>query len=583
MPTLAVLLKTWRASVQTVALRRDSFTLFAALFSGLLSAHVAWAQISNSGLLKTQNQSASLSVDSVNTSPSLTLAQFKESPQKSPPLTAQSMNSAMKSKWGCSGSEWTGVGVGLDAFKAMDALKKESVIQWIQSFESECLKSAPYYAQLGQYLLLAKRPKDALEALERSLLIEADQPAVQLDFAISLAESGDPISAKALVDQVLLRPDLPSALREALLSVKGANGSAVSFENQELGSNGMGGASGGLKGEGAGAAPSAGSRFPWSQKWDQIFGSEWMTQGNAQLLYGHDSNLNSASTVSTINLTLPNGTVPLTLDASSLPQKGVTQIAALQFNAQRPLGDKFLLLSGSWMGRNTPNNPGLGFNNEELLIQLKPEKDLGIQQRVVFNHFEIGGSNFYNALSYALWSEKALDQGFNLPQLGLLACRARFGGEIERRTYAQDPTQNGIFGGGILGGTCTGERDQFNLSVISGLDWASDAMRAGGNQRRQELKTSWIHAINKARLSLEWGEQWINDDTIYSDLLGGINRNTLRKSTKISFQYPIEQKLSMMSGSLFWVSYWESLRYSSSVDLFNLRGESVQTGLKWDF
>jgi hypothetical protein len=218
-----------------------------------------------------------------------------------------------------------------------------------------------------------------------------------------------------------------------------------------------------------------------------------------------------------------------------------------------------------------------------LLLQLKPEKDIGWHQRMVVSHFEIGGSNFYNALSYSLWQERVLNLDMNVSRLGSLGCRVRAGTEVERRTYAQDTTQNGIFAGAIVGSTCTAKQDQFNVNVISGMDWASDALRAGGNQRRQELKVSWMHLMDRARLSFDWGQQWISDEAVYSDLLGGINRNTLRKSTKLSFQYPIGQKLSMMSGSLFWVSYWESLRYSSSVDLFNSKGDSVQTGLKWEF
>jgi hypothetical protein len=84
-------------------------------------------------------------------------------------------------------------------------------------------------------------------------------------------------------------------------------------------------------------------------------------------------------------------------------------------------------------------------------------------------------------------------------------------------------------------------------------------------------------------LGLEIGEQWLKDSTTYSDLLGGVERNTQRSNVRLSFYYPINNFLSMMSKSVNWVSSIEKQNYRSTVSLFNLRGESIQTGLKWEF
>jgi len=473
----------------------------------------------------------------------------------------------------CSADQWRSLNIDPKVFSKQSELDQVQLIFAVQALEGSCLRSAGYYAQLGQLLLLAHHPKEALEALERSLLLEPDAPAVQLDFAVSLADSGDPISAKALVRQVLLRPDLPVELRASLEQVLSEGNVRANQFGEASGTSGV--AISGSKDE---HQKNSSINLSWVP-----FGKGWQTQGSAQLYYGHDTNLNSASFVNTINLTLPNGTVPLTLDASSLPQSGATEIAATQLITQRVVGDKVLLVSGSWMGRNPINSPNFGFNNEEFLAEIKPIGGDGLHHRVGIDHFEIGGSDFYNSASYALWHESRLNSKGILNLNEKLACRARLGAMLERRTYAQDTTQNGVFGAATLGATCSNDNNEVNLGFVTGKDWASNKERAGGDQRRQELRASWSHAFEASKITMDWNEQWLSDEAIYSELLGGNNRNTHRKSTRVSFQYKFPNKLVMMTGSLFWVSYWESQRYSSSVDLFNLKGDSVQTGLKWDF
>ena len=126
-------------------------------------------------------------------------------------------------------------------------------------------------------------------------------------------------------------------------------------------------------------------------------------------------------------------------------------------------------------------------------------------------------------------------------------------------------------------------RSQFNLVLQNGVDWASDKFRAGGNQNRQDLRFQWYKTYEKSRASVEIGQQWLRDSTTYSDLLGGIERKTQRNSFRISYQYQIAEKLSMIAGDLHWVSSIERQAYRSTIGLFNLRGDSVQTGLKWEF
>ena len=555
-------------------------------------------------------------------------------------------------------------------FLSLSPIQQDEEVMALRAHEAWCLKSSRYYALLGQDLLLANRAQEAIEALERSLLLNAEQPGVELDFAQALAMSGDIQSAQALIELILARQDVPDPLRVTLQGL--LEGGLSSWRQRVLARNALGPTSSDgdqsqqLAIDPKGLKPSRQSRADFalasslkespqnalSSVLGDTFGlaevnalggkpntvvqqslkapeplkprepkdpvSGWTYSGSLQGMVGQDSNLNSASYINTINLTLPNGVVPLVLDASSLPQAGPTQVYALQGQAQRAFEEQNLTVSGTWMQRQTPNVSNLGFRNQEVSVQWRPKSQLGWSERGVITHFELGGLNYFDGVSFTAWKEwqaSALERIWSgsgqqggtsgLEALstqtnrsignnghdftddkhtnGNLVCHYLAGMEIDRRTYAQDSSQNGAYVGAMLGSMCSGQRDQFNVTAQDGLDRASDPGRAGGNQQRQEFKVQWLHAVGQSRLGLEWGQQRLMDAQIYSELLGGVVRNTLRQNIRLSLDYTITQNLGMMSGSLHWVSFWESLRYRSSVDLFNLRGESVQTGVKWSF
>ena len=492
----------------------------------------------------------------------------------------------------CDGAQLLGQMPDSSLFQKMDGLAQDAWIERLRVLEPRCLKSAGFYAALGQWLLVTRHPRDAIEALERSLLIEPEQAGVQLDFALALAESGSVVIAKALTDQIMKRPDVPLALKEKINELRS---SEFSQKKDKEGSN---------------LEISSAQSKGLSRIKELDSGEVWGVSGNVQMMLGYDNNLNSASFVNTVNLTLPNGIVPLALDPSSLPRGGGILVASSQIIAQRPWGEHQLIMSGSWMGRDTPQDPSLSFHNEEFLASLKPKSDLGWHLKSVLNHFELGASNFYNGLSMTAWKQT---EGFGfdreessrvtkeneelafrselkagLASGGLanqndLRCFYKWGADVDRRTYAQDATQNGLYAGLLIGSSCKMNRSQFNLVLQNGVDWASDKFRAGGNQNRQDLRFQWYKTYEKSRASVEIGQQWLRDSTTYSDLLGGIERKTQRNSFRISYQYQIAEKLSMITGDLHWVSSIERQAYRSTIGLFNLRGDSVQTGLKWEF
>jgi Flp pilus assembly protein TadD len=72
---------------------------------------------------------------------------------------------------------------------------------------SDCQRSAPFLAQIGRLLIAQGRYADALDHLERAIMFDPDMASAQLDYAIALAGSGDMLSARQLLDNIIAQPD----------------------------------------------------------------------------------------------------------------------------------------------------------------------------------------------------------------------------------------------------------------------------------------------------------------------------------------------------------------------------------------
>jgi len=132
-------------------------------------------------------------------------------------------------------------------------LSLEQLAAWAEA----CDQNAFFQAYLGAQLLAVGQTDAAAVVLEKALLINPDLPGAQLDFAQALAQIGLKGSARAILSEVLQRPDIQPDLKNQLAKAQ--------LEQ---------------------AQPS------------------WQWQGLAQSAYGHESNLNSATYTDTLPLYL---------------------------------------------------------------------------------------------------------------------------------------------------------------------------------------------------------------------------------------------------------------------------------------
>jgi hypothetical protein len=192
----------------------------------------------------------------------------------------------------------------------------------------------------------------------------------------------------------------------------------------------------------------------------------------------------------------------------------------------------------------------------------------------------MGGTALFEGLSASTWMEfpgKRLSESIS-------GCSVRTGLEAERRGYAQDRTQNGVYGSlnGLL--LCAHGENNYQLGMQGGKDWASVASRAGGDQTRLDVRVAWERKWQWARTSAELITSRLQDSRAYSDLLGGVTRTTLRQNIRISVIKRLNSAERLNTwGGLYSVAVLEALRHKSNIALFDVKGESLYAGLRYEF
>lgn len=424
-----------------------------------------------------------------------------------------------------------------------DPSVRNQELERLQAVAPVCLQSADFFAYQGQLLLQQQRFADALVALERSLLLDSSRPGVELDYVLALAKTGDSDSARSLAQQVLEREDAPAAVRAVLEDALHDGNSRQSTLLAD--------------------------------------GFAWQWRGHVQSLLGTDSNLNSATSADAINLTLPNGNVSLLLDGSSRPRSGSAWLNTGQLSGQANVDGGLLVVQGESRERLAPGSSDFAYSQQDAFVLYRPNNPDAWVPRIAVSNFRMGGTTLYTGLTATAWREYP---GAALAEQQLSGCSYRVGLEGERRTYAQDTTQNGIYASVLGALLCNDGDDHYQLGVQTGRDWASSAYRAGGNQTRLDFKALWGRQWRWARTTVEWVVSDLRDANPYSDLLGGVTRSTLRQNFRIS----VTKRLNLQEkpnawGGLYSVTVFEVLQHKSNLELFSVKGESLYTGLRYEF
>ena len=393
-------------------------------------------------------------------------------------------------------------------------------LQRAQNLASACEQRPDYHAHLGTLLLALQQNEAAANALEKSLLLNPEQPGTQLDYAHALALLGEKASAQDIVNQVSARPDIHPGLRQWLT---------------------------GTPAEQSGPSPS------WS--WAQLL----------QTTAGHETNLSSATHANAITLYLSNGPVLVPLDDGAKPQSGAGLKTLLAIQGQSPAGGPDMRLT---MALQTRHASAVTDNHMAALsaTYVKPFMAGQFHLRWDGNHFHRNNSFTYQ------------DQGLALQYHFVplpMPCKWRTSLGSANQHFAGNTNLNGRLTQARLEGSCK-HRDQSEThwGLGHGLDRAETLQRPGGDKTRQDWSIRHERPIGKASAQAWFRQTQLQDSERFSPLLGDL----VSRSTRIDWGAGAWWPISGQWSAGFDV---ESTSQKSSNALLNIKNLSIYSGLRW--
>ena len=403
-----------------------------------------------------------------------------------------------------------------------------------------CDNNAFFHAHRGAQLLAQGQTEAAAVSLEKALLLNPDLPGAQLDYAQALGRIGLKGSARAILNEVLQRPDIEPALK-AQLSAAQSSGASVQV---------------GL-----------GAQAVW--QWSSLL----------QTVYGHESNLNSATYSDALTLYLSNGPVSLSLDDNAKPLAGdaFKTTAAVQGSLKGVEGQE---LSFNIALASKTGAASVGGNNRTAEGAIKYSLPMLAGNASGVWQLAAGSTQFWLS-NQAAYQDQGLQLKYAWDSLGALCKWAPAIGLIDQK-FPQSGSLNGLYTYGRLDWVCRSAKNQeTHVALSGGTDKAQDSTRPGGNRARKDVLVrhdrlvsvpAWPKASGQLSVWLRYANS--QDKQAYSDLLGDLKSNTHRIDLGLGYWATVAKHWSVGLNL-------EATSQRSNNTLFNLKNSGVYVGLRW--
>lgn len=401
------------------------------------------------------------------------------------------------------------------------------VEQRLAGMMERCLENSQFFALIGAAQLNSGQLARALESLERALLIDPDNGAAQIDYAQTLYELGQLFSALDLNEQLLERADLPEDLQPLLV------------ERQRT----------------------------WQAQTRD-------TDVVAELLAGHDSNLNGGPDSGQITLT-PSGE-PILLALS--PEL-------------RPISGPYLNLGVT--GRYRQLSPEHQHNvtaqvrsrvsedTESDLVQvagqyafIRPGLERSWQVGVGMNHLLFGGSPLFSG------TELSTRVQINTNR----ACRPFYDLAAQHQYYHGQSLLNGVearLGAGLNCELETRRGPQQLTATVNALgNKAQTNSRLGGDRDGWQVLADWRQPLFQGEMRTQVTYTELVDRDGYSPLLAnGAERWQQRAALLVQYSRPVQ--VFSRSAELLINLYHQ--RQRSNIELFRTTDSTAEVGFSWRF
>ena len=430
-------------------------------------------------------------------------------------------------------------------------------LQALGPWADACDDSALYHAHRGSLLLALGQTEAAAIALEKALLLNPELAGAQLDFAQALAQIGLKGSARAILSDVLQRPDIQPQLKAQLSSATALNSAtAANTPNAPL------------------------NLSPWS------------LSALAQTAYGRESNLNGATYTDALTLYLSNGPVTLSLSDNAKPQPGMTFKTTLSAQAvYKAPGSQELTINtalSSRVGASTADK-SLGANSQTAEGSLR--YSLPMLAGDASGVWQLGASaSDFKLSTQSAYQDRGMSVKYAWDSLGARCKWAPALGSIEQQ-FPQSMSLNGTYRFARMEILCSDSRQgqlstglgqqETHIALGGGQDTAQTSSRPGGNRSRLDLMVRHEQLLTLSVFSTNVSGQltaWLRaanskDHQPYSELLGDLKSRTIRQDVGLAFWWPIDQNWSTGLNL-------EATSQRSNNTLFNLKNSTVYLGLR---
>ena len=384
---------------------------------------------------------------------------------------------------------------------------------------SPCWNHPEFLATLGHWLVQAGQYLDAIDYLERAILLDPELKGAQVDYARALSGSGDLPSGAAILTTLLQDPSLPAELAPSLRLAKQALEKGI-----------------------------------------------WRGAGLISLTLGQDSNLLGAPNLSELALTVLDQTTVLPLAPSYMAKRGHYGQVELQYEAQKiDLDGGQLTFFGNFRGRQVPELSQASFSQVNLVGEYSLPQGWG---RTYLNYSLSG----YQTDSESLHAANTIGAGGVFPLSRNCTYRLGMNGSLRRYNTNTALSGNYLGAQGIVG--CT-QPIFWQLIANLGQDMASNPSRPGGSQNQTNLRAISLLPMPVGQLLVDL--QWANfsDLAKYSNFIdSGRTRTMTQYNAKLEYQLLVLKDWQAALG-------YNKIRQISNLSLFSFENSGVYVAMRY--
>ena len=404
--------------------------------------------------------------------------------------------------------------------------ESELVLTELGEIFEYCLSSSEFFALFGGIQLKTDRLQQALESLERALLLNPDNGGALVDYAEALLLDGQLFAAIEINEMLLAREDIPGTLR-------------VSIEDRQ-------------------------------QAWVDLTNQ---TRLQLELFGGFDTNLNGAPEQENLALTLSGEPILLALSDDYRAVEGGYLSTRMSGSHRILTPDLQHEIFGQIRSRNSNDSNSDSINVSGRYIQ---ESNSGTQNRrwgVGVSHLSFQSDSIFTGTDVLLRAQ--------LGQLG--ACASYTGAVIQHQVWHSQRRLDGVEAKATFGASCnlaSNRPQQFSMETSVLYNYALNGDRLGGNRDGWQINLAWQTRAFRGIVRAQANHTSLDDEQGFNPLL---NNNAARRVNRSSvlIQYREQAPWLIKGAEILFNAYHQAQK--SNIELFEIDESLFEIGLIWAF